>query len=493
MRLQPRRRVMQSLKSIIVVAAMGGTALHCTDKPKPAPAPSAQTRCDGTFSSRDTRIDVTNPQPLSEVPGDQTFCDFHTFAWNNFLYLTQAVTDPDDSRVSTPRFLSYAPFYNMLRDDGAPAPIPFPGGSTMLQAGRLDQKQAGAGMDVLVDVADEEVVYDIRFNKAMYDFVVGNGYYTKQGYDALCGTNADAGPFTPCPNETQLWLPWGDDKSMGAVEVKSAWRQFPENDCPESQMYCAGKNLGLVGMHIVQKTLTHGEWVWASFEHVANAPDCAPGFGSPISPLSPLGVGWSFFDPAKAPDGVMQSKRCGVTVDSPQCNLNPGDGGSFKQVNICRTDALPAGGANEANCAVVEQSDSDPQANSGGNVACLNATLQPRRDGVWKNYFLIGTLWTQGTQDPDKHFTIDLFQAPRPPALAKTAVGFPHLANTAMESFLQKGATAYDPNVQLGLPNETKAGCFGCHNTEASNSNANLSHFPTKFNDLNKERVPVRR
>jgi hypothetical protein len=72
-------------------------------------------------------------------------------------------------------------------------------------------------------------------------------------------------------------------------------------------------------------------------------------------------------------------------------------------------------------------------------------------------------------------------------------VGFPHLANTAMESFLQKGATAYDPNVQLGLPNETKAGCFGCHNTEASNSNANLSHFPTKFNDLNKERVPVRR
>ncbi|WP_375760931.1 hypothetical protein [Corallococcus exercitus] len=488
----PSRHAVRRFTQSLLVVALGGTALHCKDDPvEPTPV-DPQTLCSGTFSDG-TSINVANPQPLGEVPlPEQSFCDFHTFAWNQFLYLTQTVQDPNDPVTpSKPRFLSYAPWYNMLQPDGSPRPGAFPGGATTLQVSRLDQKQAGSGQDELVDVAGNTVLYDLRFNQPMYDFVTGGTYYTQAGYDAFCQPTDPSAPFTPCGNTTQLWLPWGNGTDPGSMELKSAWRQFPGNDCPSSQMYCAGTNLGLVALHIAQKTPTHGEWVWASFEHVANTPDCAAGSSSPIAPLSPLGTPWAFFNPATAPASVMETKTCGVVPGNAQCNLDPKVGTGFQQVNICRTDALPAGGASAANCAVVDSSTSDPNANSGGNVSCLNATLRPQLAGIWGNYQLIGTLWTKGTQPPDQDFWIDLFQSPKQGVPEKTAVGFPNLANTALETYLQTGSTAYDPNGS-GLSNANKAGCFGCHNPVAQDTATDLSHFPSKFDDLTEPRVPAK-
>jgi hypothetical protein len=498
MRLRPRSRALPLLKSTLVAATLGATSLHCSKSEPTAPPPDAgtnpQVRCDGRFSDG-TQVSVASPQALGEVPQpDQTFCDFHTFAWNQFLYLTQSVNDPNDPVTPTkPRFLSFAPWYNMLKPNGSPAPGAFPGGATTLEVSLLDQKQAGVGQDSLIDVAGQMVLYDIRFNQPMYDAVVAAGYYTQQGYYAFCQPPASSPPFTDCGNPTQFWLPWGDGtaNNMGSIEIKSAWRQFPANDCPSGVMYCAGTNLGLVGLHLAQKTPSHGEWVWASFEHVANAPDCAPGSSTPIAEVSPLGTPWSFFNPDTAPAGVMTSKTCGVTPDSPQCNLDPHvDGGTgFQQVNICRTDALPAGGTSDANCLTVSATDAGPEANSGGNVACLNATLRPQLAGVWRNYQLIGTLWTKGTQQPAEDFWISLFQDPKPGVTEKTAVGFPNLANTTMETFLQIGSTAYDPSKQVGFSNADKAGCFGCHNPEAQNTDTDLSHFPSKFDDFGTPRL----
>lgn len=350
------------------------------------------------------------------------------------------------------------------------------------------------------------MLYDIRFNQPLYDFISGQGYYTQASYAAFCGLSESTPPFTNCPNVDQLWLPWGDGKTnVGSVEIKTAWRQFPNNDCPSTQMYCAGTNLGLVGLHIAQKTPTHGEWVWASFEHIANVPDCAPGSSTPVGTTSPLGTAWSFFNPSTAPASVMETKNCGVTSANPQCNLDPhtSDGG-FQQVNICRTDALPTGGASATNCAVVSSSSTDPEANSLGNAACLNATLRPQLSGVWQNYQLIGTLWTKGTQAPNQDFFIAGFEqgdgglplndgGVQTDAGVKTPVGFPNLANTALETYLQIGSTAYDPNAAAGLSNADKAGCFGCHNPVAQDTQTDLSHFPSKFDDLSKTRVPARK
>ncbi len=496
MLLLPPSPVRRLAKSALVVAALGGASLHCTKDVK-VESPPQQTSCTGTFSDG-TSINVASPQALADVPGDQSFCDFHTFAWNEFLYLTQTVTDPNDGNASKPRFLSYAPWYNMLRPNDSPAPGAFPGGNTALQVHKLDQKQAGIGSDALVDVAGQTVLYDIRFNQPMYDFIVANNYYTQKGYYAFCQPSDPSTPFTACNNPNQIWLPpqTSGTTGMGSIEIKTSWRQFPGGDCPSTQMYCAGKNLGLVGLHIAQKTVTHGEWVWASFEHIANVPDCAAGSSTPIAALSPLGTAWSFFDPSTAPASVMETKSCDVSSSTTgQCNLDPhvppgSQSNVFRQVNICRTDALPAGGASPANCAL---SSDAPLANSAGNAACLNATLQPQLSGVWKNYQLIGTLWTQHTQVPDQNFCIDFFQdcSSAPASTVKTAVGFPNLANTTLETFLQIGSLSYDPSASVGFSNKNKAGCFGCHNPDAQNTDTDLSHFPSKFNDFTQVRVPA--
>ena len=71
-------------------------------------AVAAGARCDGAFSDG-TRISVTSPAYLNDVPGDQLFCDFHTFSWNQFLYLTQMQPDPNNGNQVTPLFLHQAP------------------------------------------------------------------------------------------------------------------------------------------------------------------------------------------------------------------------------------------------------------------------------------------------------------------------------------------------------------------------------------------------
>jgi hypothetical protein len=285
-----------------------------------------------------TRVDVGDPARLSDIPGAQNFCDLHTFGWNQFLWLVER-------RNGKPRFLSFAPWYNMLSlKPGEGKPGPYPGGSTALKTALLDKTQAGSD-DELIDVKGQLVRYDIRYDKTMYDFVVREKLYNKSGYDKAGEPDGDG----VCAKD--VWLPPNGEDTGTFMELKTAWRSFPDGECPGGRMYCEG-DFGLVGMHIVQKTPTHGEAVWASMEHVANVPDCKPGHSLPIAKAGPDGMPWNFFDPAKAPESVMDSKTCDVTGSPPQCNADPKKNGKARQVNICRTDMLPAGGDSAANCRV---------------------------------------------------------------------------------------------------------------------------------------------
>ena len=456
--------------------APGGGTPEATAPPTTTTAPAAQALCNGAFSDG-TSINAANPVFLADVPGSQQFCDFHTFAWNQFLYVTNG---------ASPQFLSMAPWYNLLQPNGAPAPAAYPGGSTALQGGKLDKQQAGDA-DQLVDVAGFPALYDIRVNQAYYDSVVSQNLYTYALYAAACAPGSGG----TCAN--LLWLPPNASTTGGSLEIKTAWRDFQTaGACPAASYYCVGR-LGLVGLHLVQKTATHGEWIWASFEHAGNAPDCAPGSDSPIAPLSPAGTAWSFFNPKTVPPPVMSTQTCSVVAPTPQCNQSPRSGSKFVAVNICRTEPIPAGGASAANCAVKTappgQHLPNDQANNAGNVACLNATFQPQRSGVWKNYKLVGTLWTRGTMPPTQDFRVQVFQTAAPPLPFVEPVGFPHLANTTMETFLQDGATGYDP---IGS-NATKAGCFNCHNLPSfanpTFSQLDLSHVVSKFDELQAPRV----
>lgn len=451
-----------------------------------APSGAGAALCNGTFSDGKNPISVSNPAYLPDVPltiENQTVCDVHTFAWNQFLYYTQMAPDPNNGNQVTPRFLHMAPWYNALKTSGSPAPGKYPGGNTSLQVAHLDQGQAGTD-DRLVDVDGNTVLYDIRFDVNMYESIVLQNLYTEALFVKACEPDPATGV---CANNDKIWMsPAGANEKPepGSIEIKTAWRDFgTPAGCPQDQYYCNGR-FGLVGLHYVNKTFSHGEWIWASFEHVANDPDCAAGGESPIAPLSPIGTAWAFFDPATAGPDVMNSKTCNVASSPPQCNGNPnpsGDKKTYVQTNICRTDNLPAGGASADNCKIMPADAPQYQANNGGNVACLNASIMPQREGAWKNYKLIGTLWTSGGMGPNQDFRIKIFQQEEQGIPYAEPAGFEHLASTTMETWLQKDSTGYDP---FGI-NGTQAGCFLCHNLPSAYGNGNrqvdLSHFPGKL------------
>ncbi|HTQ14752.1 MAG TPA: hypothetical protein VMH86_12835 [Rhizomicrobium sp.] len=459
---------------------------------KPAAKASPQTQCTGAFSNGNA-IDIASPVNQVDVgfiPGSgygqkppfppigqaqQTGCDVETFAWNQFLYLTSS-----DAGVPGPRFMHMAPWYNALKVDGSPQPGPYPGGSTALETAMLDQGQAGND-NHLLDVNGNTVRYDIRFDKVMYNAIVEGQIYTQKLFMAACGVTQPTAGACPNENTTKVWLPptgANELPEQGAVEVKTAWRDFgPNGVCPPSY-YCQGR-FGLVGFHYVNKMNSHGEWVWATFEHVANDPDCTPGGDQPISGTGPNNMPWAFFNPKTVPQGVMSSRTCKVSTTPPQCNTNPKQGNTWVPINVCRTISAAAGGASTANCAV------SGTANVAGNISCLNATILPKRSGPWANYKLVGAVWAHGQTAFMTNFYVVGFQQPIPGFQPAAPVGIPFLANTTMETWFQHASSGYR---QLGATvgnGGADAGCFLCHNLPSSfsphNRQMDLSHFPGKL------------
>lgn len=73
---------------------------------------------------------------------------------------------------------------------------------------------------------------------------------------------AEAGTITI----KSAWVEIRDSKpDQSKFHIRTAWVQEPTGECREA-------TFGLVGLHIVHKTKSNPQWIWASFEHVDNAP-----------------------------------------------------------------------------------------------------------------------------------------------------------------------------------------------------------------------------
>lgn len=98
----------------------------------------------------------------------------------------------------------------------------------------------------------------------------------------------------------------------GSIDIKAAWIDMRSAMHPEryytriallldpSSGKCEKATVGLVGLHIVQKTSTRPQWIWSTFEHVDNVPPADPGgpgtfafndgTGSPMPDKNPYSV-----------------------------------------------------------------------------------------------------------------------------------------------------------------------------------------------------------
>ncbi|HEY8094678.1 MAG TPA: mannan-binding lectin [Methylobacter sp.] len=420
-----------------------------------------------------------------------TDCDVDQFSWNNFLYLVS------DDKNGHPRFMSLAPWYDAMPASGKPT---WTGAYTPLKTTQLTNKmnRVQAGDDFhLLDVNGKTVAYDIRINQDFMTYIADNGMYKK-------GTIAKAAAeFKKDSSTAGIWLPPTPAiPTQSALEIKTSWRAYGSGDniCPSDIMHCekdsTGNWWGLIGMHMVQKTPQHGEMIWASFEHVANSPDCAASGSNPIQknpgslnankniPGLKDQTGWNLFNYTSYQTAGGDGQKCVFPQKNgsgkPLCLTDPnpsGDKSTWISINSCRTDQLPTA----TNCSTATD---NLQVTS-----CLNDNVQKNMPSSiaskWSNYRLIGAeyvFWgSTGGGAPlvgcwnfvDGAFGLKCV-ADKSGEISVALRGTTNLANTTMETWMQKGIDLKTASLSWTL---TQQDCLSCHQPTTTLHQGDMSHL----------------
>jgi hypothetical protein len=339
-----------------------------------------------------------NPPPV----GNETNCQFYQFAYQWFFAMTQPTGTSGERKFETLNV------YQPNTKDQCAVAGKFTGRASIAKAlfvrtpkPKLNEFNSVVPKDI--DQATGTPLYDQNRNVVLYYVLYS-------------------------PNECQAtaagFLP-------NTIELKTSWRILKSADPAYYTMTATVDGLpnnpvilGLVGFHLVINTQFHPEFVWATFEHVNNAPDCT-------NPQPPPAGGWSFL----SSDCATCLKQNGVN-GCPQCNFNvappPPFGITGPPTQVCR----------------VYRDGTDPGSMTGGNnndtnrfnIDTLNSQIagflaQLPSDSpmaVWKNYTLVAGLWTNGGV---------------PSGGTDVQRGSLEDANTTMETFFQ----------------QANQNCFSCH------------------------------
>jgi len=233
--------------------------------------------------------------------------------------------------------------------------------SALLASRFPDIKEAFAGP--LTDQNGRFVRYEKRLNLDEYNYLVTNKLWSSAGQ---LGATISF-PFGP----TQTPSPCGSKPCgpVGATEIKAAWKVLSPAEVTGGRFYMTqafvfndanlspspGANpvtVGLVGLHILHKTLSQQTWFWSTFEHVDNTTK-------------------SFFNPKCTPCPANQQ-----TSTPPYTELNPKATPVNTPVQVTRV--LPI-------------------ATNDSSAPPLNTYYRALLAGsVWANYQLVGTQWATG-------------------------------------------------------------------------------------------------
>lgn len=303
---------------LIAGAALWGCGKDATyeaDTSTPAPA----TAC--TITDDDIGKWIQNPSMPDAPAGTDPAC-FFNFAWQELFAVTHRGKDgvptfatwPDDQKLF-PASGDPEPWvtkHRRLRGRSLRKGLGMPGAGGFV----ADQITEAAALTPLVDQNGRFAHYSVLVNQREYDYVRCCELYRGDCFNQMGGVNVN--PAAP----SQIKLP------DGSLELKLAWRALEKED-PSRYLTVQGEVqvfspddpsqpvktrpalLGLVGMHIVHWTAQNPGGVWATFEHVDNAPDCPQPGSQPPSP-PPGFTGWHFYN-----------ADCKAPSDNPdQCNAN---------------------------------------------------------------------------------------------------------------------------------------------------------------------------
>ena len=108
--------------------------------------------------------------------------------------------------------------------------------------------------------------YEIKVNRAEFNFILTNKLYEREVIDAL------ASPLSFTNGSTEVKVAWREFRASEGPEVRNRYYRMTAHVLNYKTGMCDQRELGLIGFHIVHKTPLRPQWVWSSFEHVDNVP-----------------------------------------------------------------------------------------------------------------------------------------------------------------------------------------------------------------------------
>jgi hypothetical protein len=191
---------------------------------------------------------------------------------------------------------------------------------------------------------------------------------------------------------------------------------------------CSARTMALVGLHIIHKTASQPQWVWATFEHVDNAPDSAA-----IGENGSVSGDFTFYNNScseqPVPAGCKAKVVNGTPVTQTSCaaNISPA-------YYLDGTDNCPAYPVRVSrNFAIKDTTDN--------HVLSLNRAVQQlitqaNPDSVYANYMLVNVLWSSAAvndnEPPGNPPVTPLSTSGETPSLNTVPV-----ANTMLETYAQ--------------------------------------------------------
>jgi hypothetical protein len=417
---------MQIRRTGILAAAFTGALVFIvgcannTSKQAESGSPTAAAKAESFPACAAASSWVTAPNPPAEIGGpnvpvgDETFCQFYQFAEQWFLELVSP-SSTSGSRV-----------YETFNVVG-------PSGSTNCSTGTLLKGKSALQRSLFVRVNKPKTAdFDPTLPSEMGQAGTGDALYDQNGNVVLYAILYNQ---TECQATASGFAP-------NTIEVKTSWKILKNPDPSYYTMnatinFSTGPQnliLGLVGFHVAINTALHPEFIWVTFEHKTNDPNCN-------NPQTPPANGWAFTSAAAA-----QCLANGGIAACSQYNFNVGappstpTGGTPTQV--CRTypngtDPVPPpvgpnGNKNGENDFTIDTLNAQLVGASG----ILTQLPASSPMAVFANYQMEGALWTNGGQN----------------SVVANQRGSLELANTTMETFVQQA------------PPKTNFNCFGCHN-----------------------------
>jgi len=298
---------------------------------------------------------------------------------------------------------------------------------------------------VLPDQYGNSTLYEVFYNRFMYNYIVGGKLYNPLGQEEFIKkrprqpiglTLIQNQKDTIYPEDLgRAFLPIGSAKdttfdaglgatlsyyqNVGSIMVKSAWTVLTANEDRSKYHTRTIKRdgnqvvLGLVALHFAHKLAEAPRWMWSTFEHVSNTPLVDKHGKAFLKP----GVDYLYFD---------ESQNDPSTYNKPPARERPGKLTGQQPVQIVRVE---------------KPSSEIDQMNHQFRTLIAKANTK----SVWLNYRLVGTQWPFSDPIP---FNI---KGPIEPAL---------LANAVMETYHQGTSSCMGCHVKARFLGDTVTGKF---------------------------------